>query len=102
MYSPVEKYHPQFQKQSSLKVFGLRDHRQHPPKALTDNNDGLTFYRRFSEQFDNLINPGGYMLLEIGGNSQKNSIETIFHSVGLNTKFLIDLQNDWRAVVIRK
>ena len=44
-----------------------------PRYALTDGQDGLQFYYRFAEQFVNLLNPDGYLLLEFGGNKQKIS-----------------------------
>ena len=73
-----------------------------PPSALTDYSDGLTFYRHFSEQFDNLLKLDGYLLLEFGGNDQKDAIESIFQNAGLNTEFFKDLQQDWRMVEVRR
>jgi release factor glutamine methyltransferase len=73
-----------------------------PERALTDGADGYVFYRRFSKRFDDLISPGGYMLLEIGGNSHKEGVEKIFSKVRLQTTFLKDLQGDFRAVEVRK
>lgn len=37
-----------------------------PQSALTDNSDGLTFYKRFSEFFATSINSGGMFMLELG------------------------------------
>ena len=37
-----------------------------PRSALTDNADGFSFYRRFAEQFDSLLKPGGILILEFG------------------------------------
>ena len=73
-----------------------------PEIALTDGGDGHVFYKRFSKSFDDLISPGGYMLLEIGGNSYKEGVEKIFSKAGLQTTFLKDLQGDFRAVEVRK
>jgi release factor glutamine methyltransferase len=73
-----------------------------PYIALTDGADGYVFYRHFSKRFDDLISPGGYMLLEIGGNSYKEGVEKIFSKAGLQTTFLKDLQGDFRAVEVRK
>ena len=73
-----------------------------PPSALTDNGDGLSFYRRFAEQFENLLISDGYLLLEFGGNAQKGAVESIFQNVGLNTEFFKDLQNDWRVIEVRR
>jgi release factor glutamine methyltransferase len=73
-----------------------------PEKALTDGSDGYVFYRRFSELFDDLLNPLGFMLLEIGGNAQKDDVEKIFSDAGLQTVFFRDSQDDFRVVEVRK
>ena len=77
-------------------------HDYDPEISLTDGDDGYIFYRRFSERYDDLINPGGYMLLEIGGNIHKEGVEIIFSNAGLKATFLKDLQGDFRAVEVRK
>ena len=71
-----------------------------PSSALTDNADGLSFYRRFAEQFDNLLISGGVLLLEFGGNGQKDDIEKIFNGTGLKTEFFKDLQKKWRVLEV--
>ena len=73
-----------------------------PRSALTDNADGLSFYRRFAVQFNNLLKPGGNLILEFGENKQKDDIEMIFVEVGLKTKFFKDLQKKWRVVEVRR
>ena len=73
-----------------------------PHSALTDNADGLSFYRRFAEQFDNLLEPGGILILEFGVNKQKDDIEKIFRETGLKTEFFKDLQKKWRVVEVRR
>ena len=73
-----------------------------PKIALTDGADGYVFYRRFAESFDELINPDGYMLLEIGGNSQKEILEGVFLDAGLTATFFKDIQGDFRVVEVRK
>ena len=77
--------------------------RDYDPKiALTDGADGYVFYRRFAERFDELINPDGYMLLEIGGNSQKEVLERVFSDAGLTSTYFKDIQGDFRVVEVRK
>ena len=78
----------------------VRDYEPH--SALTDNTDGFSFYRRFADQFNNLITPGGILMLEFGGNYQKDEIEKIFGKTKLKTEFFKDLQNNWRVVEVRK
>jgi len=73
-----------------------------PESALTDSKDGLTFYHRFADQFERLLNNDGYLLLEFGGNPQKEAVEALFQSAGLKTEFFKDLQNDWRVVEVRR
>ena len=73
-----------------------------PRSALTDNADGLSFYRRFAEQFNNLLKPGGNLILEFGENKQKDDIEKIFIEEGLKTEFFKDLQKKWRVVEVRR
>jgi len=73
-----------------------------PRSALTDNADGLSFYRRFAEQFNNLLKPGGNLILEFGENKQKDDIEKIFLEAGLKTDFFKDLQKKWRVVEVRR
>jgi len=73
-----------------------------PRSALTDNADGLSFYRRFAEQFDNLLKPGGNLILEFGENKQRDDIENIFIEAGLKIEFFKDLQKKWRVVEVRR
>ena len=73
-----------------------------PDLALTDGADGYVFYHRFAGSFEDIISLGGYMLLEIGGNSHKEGVEKIFSNAGLQATFLTDLQGDFRAVEVRK
>ena len=73
-----------------------------PESALTDSKDGLTFHHRFADQFENLLNPCGYLLIEFGGNPQKEAVEALFQSAGFKTEFFKDLQNNWRVVGVRR
>ena len=71
-----------------------------PKIALTDNDDGLSFYRRFAELGTSLLNENGYMLLEFGGAHQVVAISEIFESHQFNVKFHNDLQGDPRIVEV--
>ncbi len=46
-----------------------------PRQALTDEADGLTFYRRFAELFPRLLTPGGAFVLELGDGSAEAVVE---------------------------
>ncbi len=71
-----------------------------PKIALTDNDDGLSFYHRFAELGTSLLNENGYMLLEFGGAHQVVAISEIFESHQFNVKFHNDLQGDPRIVEV--
>lgn len=66
-----------------------------PPLALTDRQDGLAFYRRFAERFQDWLVPGGMAVLEFGGPVQRESITEIFQSYK-NLKIYPDYQKDDR------
>jgi len=76
----------------------VRDH--DPRQALTDGADGLTFYRQFARRRA-LLNEGGCMLLEIGGEHQVPALEKIFQTAGLNLTIHNDLQGIPRVAEIR-
>lgn len=65
-----------------------------PRAALTDERDGLTFYRRFAELAPALLAPGGRMFLEIGM-GQRPDIERIFVSAGCTC---IDVIADYSGI----
>ena len=73
-----------------------------PHIALLGGNDGLLFYHRFAQIFNNLVSPNGYMILEIGGDHQKFAIQNIFLNYNLSIKFYKDLQNDYRIIKVYK
>jgi len=75
-------------------------HDYDPKIALTDNGDGLAFYRRFAELGHSLLNENGFILLEFGGVNQVEAITNIFGSHQFNVKFHNDLQGDPRIVEV--
>ena len=78
-----------------------KDVQDYDPKiALTDNSDGLSFYRRFAEIGKSLLNKNGFMLLEFGGAHQVEAISDIFESHPFNVKFHDDLQCNPRIVEV--
>lgn len=66
-----------------------------PPLALTDRQDGLAFYRRFAERFQDWLVPGGMAVLEFGGLVQRDSITEIFQDY-TDLKIHPDYQKDDR------
>lgn len=77
----------------------LKDHE--PLSALTDQGDGLAFYRRIIEIFDAIVAPGGYLFLEIG-HGQQADVENIAASKGYVTTAILDLAGIPRVVVVER
>ena len=80
----------------------MLDVKEFEPKiALTDNNDGLEFYRRFSNKAKKMINEKGSLILEVGIGSHPIRVREIFHSSGFNNIDLIsDYNGDSRVIKI--
>ena len=73
-----------------------------PLNSLTDTKDGLEFYKRFNDIFDNIVKPKGKLIVEFGGNHQVESLKTIFNSEKYNLIFHKDLNNNQRILEIFK
>ena len=63
-----------------------------PKDAITDNSDGLTFYRRFADILPQILEPGGKFYFEIGF-GQKSELEIIFCSKSYQIEFINDFSN---------
>ena len=70
-----------------------------PLKALTDNSDGLIFYKRFSNILKDLLKPNGVAVFELSHFFNKDDILSIFNNFS-NIEFFNDLNNDCRAIKI--
>lgn len=68
-----------------------------PMIALTDNADGLTFYRRIAELTTNICKPGGWVLLEIADNRGTEVME-IMQSKLTSLKIFPDLTGRDRVI----
>ncbi len=69
-----------------------------PKIALTDNGDGLSFYKFFSKNLKRILFPGGKIILEIGQSKTKEIIENLFQENQFNLKWHKDLNGDYRIV----
>lgn len=79
----------------------MKDVKEYEPiVALTDNSDGLTFYKRFSKIAKTLINPGGYMILEVGINNHPDLVFNLFFKLGYNVELKKDFNGDDRVVIV--
>lgn len=68
-----------------------------PQLALTDNNDGLTFYKRYIEIFENILNENGSFYLEIAYN-QGNKILELFEQSNYYVELHKDLNGNDRII----
>ena len=57
----------------------VKDH--DPRMALTDEGDGLLFYRRIAYEAEEHLKPGGQLFLEIGS-GQRNAVEKLLSDKG--------------------
>jgi release factor glutamine methyltransferase len=70
-----------------------------PALALTDNADGLTFYKHLAKHFHTLVDKKGYMVLETGNGDHPFEVLEIFFKYGLNAKLKKDYSGDYRVLI---
>ena len=71
-----------------------------PAIALTDQNDGLVFYKRFATILSTLLMPNGVFICELGSNSLIPNIKNIFMNHGYKVGLYPDLNGDQRFLMI--
>ena len=72
-----------------------------PMVALTDNSDGLEFYRKFSNIIPQVVKKNGITILEVGRGTHPEKVKEIFHKAGYdNIESVRDLNKDTRVLVI--
>ena len=79
-----------------LTQFGYPDFE--PKIALSDNKDGLSFYKIFAKMAKSVMNENSCMIFEFGGDIQLHDIEIIFSDY--NFDIYNDLQGDPRVIKI--
>ena len=73
-----------------------------PTVALTDQKDGLIFYKRFAEVGKEVVKSGGWIILEVGLEDHPSAVKKIFSESGFPEPELIkDYNGDDRVLVIR-
>tara|TARA_B100001094_G_scaffold210687_1_gene204532 strand:- start:859 stop:1695 length:837 start_codon:yes stop_codon:yes gene_type:complete len=70
-----------------------------PAIALTDYQEGYSFYQYFAENINRILKPEGTMILEIGLEKTKNKIEKLFENQA-NLIWHKDYNNDYRILEI--
>ena len=73
-----------------------------PRLALTDSNDGLSFYRRLLKDAPSRLKPGGRLICEMGYTQSEKISTMIDHQVWGDARLLDDLQGIPRTIVLRK
>ncbi len=90
-YIPIDEYH-------TLESV-VKDHE--PKISLTDGKDGMTFYKRYSEIFGEMLTDEGCFYLEIGHN-QAEAVNSLFSSKGYKTELKKDLAGIYRMIKGKK
>jgi release factor glutamine methyltransferase len=73
-----------------------------PRLALTDSNDGLSFYRRLLKDAPSRLKPGGHLICEMGYMQSESVSTMVDHEVWDGARLLDDLQGIPRTIVLRK
>ena len=74
-----------------------------PREALTDNLDGLEFYRVFSKKFDTMIKIDGALIVETGKDEHPLEAKKIFEqSEHVKVEMINDYNGDIRVLKVMK
>ena len=73
-----------------------------PRIALTDNNDGLNFYKFFSKNLEYILNPSGKIIIEIGLEETQQKIQNLFVENHYKYKWHKDSNGNYRAIELYK
>ena len=74
-----------------------------PIEALTDNLDGLQFYRVFSKRFDRMIKIDGALIVEVGKDEHPLEAKKIIKQSGnVNIEMINDYNGDIRVLKVMK
>lgn len=70
-----------------------------PHSALTDNSDGLTFYRKFIEISNLIMNINGWIFLEVGKGEHPKKVSELFNNNEFaNVELIKDFNGDDRVL----
>ena len=72
-----------------------------PAVALTDFSNGLTFYKAIFKKLKNILNKDGILLIEIGFENTKDSINRIFKNNDFILYWHKDLNGDYRVLEVQ-
>ena len=69
--------------------------------ALTDNNDGLEFYRKLSSDLPYILNSNGLGIFEVGLGHHPKDAKRIFSKIGRSIELLKDYNGDDRLLIVK-
>ena len=72
-----------------------------PYIALTDNHDGLEFYRKLSSDLPYILNNNGIGIFEVGLSPHPKDAKRIFNKIGRSIKLLKDYNGDDRFLIVK-
>ncbi len=72
-----------------------------PHQSLTDNEDGLVFYRYFAENISSLVKKQGYMILEVGNRKHPYKVLDIFEKNNIRALLKKDYSNHPRVLIAK-
>tara|TARA_B100001248_G_scaffold239645_1_gene205090 strand:+ start:93 stop:953 length:861 start_codon:yes stop_codon:yes gene_type:complete len=72
-----------------------------PYSALTDYNDGLEFYRKFSNDLPYILNSNGIGIFEVGLSPHPKDAKNLFIKTGKSIKLLKDYNGDDRVLIVK-
>ena len=81
----------------------MKDVKDYEPEvALTDFNDGLTFYRRYSSLLPYLLNESSSLVLEVGLGNHPQEVISIFKESGFSDIHILkDYNGDDRVIIVK-
>ena len=80
----------------------MKDVKEYEPMiALTDNSNGLVFYKKLSKIIPDVVKKNGVTILEVGRGNHYNKVKEVFIKEGYNDIHTIrDLNKDIRVLII--
>ena len=72
-----------------------------PYNSLTDDSDGLEFYRKFSSDIPYILSSNCIGIFEVGLNPHPKEAKKIFNKIGRSIKLLKDYNGDDRLLIVK-
>ena len=89
---------PPYISQNEYLILNSQVKNYEPKISLTDSKDGLSFYRFFAKNLFKILKPQGKLILEIGLEKHKETIQKIFINNNYKYKWHKDLNGNYRVI----